>query len=102
MLIGALVGVQLFGFVGIVIAAPVMASLKLFLNYVINKLNDQNPWEEVEMREPIQPPKWVQAFTERWKRFSDWVARSWRKLWKRGDIAGGEESKEDEEPQADD
>jgi len=35
-LIGALIGVQFFGFVGIIIAAPIMASLKLILNYIID------------------------------------------------------------------
>ncbi|MFN2304616.1 MAG: AI-2E family transporter, partial [Anaerolineales bacterium] len=50
-LLGALIGVQLFGFIGIVIAAPVMASFQLLLNYVIKKLNDQNPWKDFELEQ---------------------------------------------------
>jgi predicted PurR-regulated permease PerM len=80
-LIGALVGVQLFGFVGIIIAAPIMASLKLFLNYIINKLNDQNPWQELELHEPVEPPKWIKFIQEKWDQFSKWVKNTWKKLW---------------------
>ena len=82
-LIGALIGVQLFGFVGIIIAAPVMASFKLILNYLIKKLNDQNPWEELALREPVESPKWVQSFREKWQQFSQWVGDLWKKLWKK-------------------
>jgi len=82
-LIGALIGVQLFGFVGIIIAAPVMASFKLILNYLVKKLNDQNPWEELELREPAETPKWVQTFREKWQQFSQWVGVNWKKLWKK-------------------
>jgi len=79
-LIGALVGVQLFGFVGIIIAAPVMASMKLVVNYIINKLNDQNPWEELELREPIETPKWISSLSDNWRKFTEWVKNNWRKL----------------------
>ena len=82
-LIGALIGVQLFGFVGIIIAAPVMASFKLILNYLIKKLNDQNPWEELALREPVESPKWVQSVREKWQQFSQWVGDIWKKLWKK-------------------
>lgn len=80
-LIGALVGVQLFGFVGIIIAAPIMASLKLILNYIIKKLKDQYPWEELELQEPVESPKWIKFFQEKWDQFSKWVKNAWKKLW---------------------
>jgi predicted PurR-regulated permease PerM len=82
-LIGALIGVQLFGFVGIVIAAPVIASLKLLLNYIINKLNDQNPWQELALREPVQPPKWYLSFQKKWGQFIGWLKAVWQKMWKK-------------------
>ena len=36
---------NLFGFWGMVLAAPILATLKLLLNYVRCKLLDQDPWE---------------------------------------------------------
>jgi len=79
-LIGALIGVQLFGFVGIIIAAPVMATFKLLLDYIIHKLNDQNPWEELDLREPIEPPKWVQFLQTQWEKVREWIKLSWKRL----------------------
>ena len=94
-LIGALVGVQFFGFVGIIIAAPVMASLKLILNYIIKKLNDQNPWEELTLREPIETPKWILSLRDNWGKFSNWLANSWKRLWKKQ--SGSEEAETNQE-----
>jgi predicted PurR-regulated permease PerM len=97
-LIGALIGVQLFGFVGIVIAAPVMASLKLLMNYIINKLNDQNPWMETEAHAPPPLPKWFQTWQERWKNFTARVRNTWRKLWKKDAISENDRPNQAEEP----
>ncbi len=79
-LIGALIGVQLLGFVGIIIAAPVMASLKLFLNYIIMKLNDQDPWKELELREPVKPPKWLKYLQDKWQQLLRWVVKTWKQI----------------------
>ena len=97
-LIGALIGVQLFGFVGIVIAAPVMASLKLLLNYIINKLNDQNPWLETETHAPPPLPKWFQTLQEIWKNFLARVRKTWRKLWKKEAISEKDHPNQPEGP----
>ncbi len=77
-LIGALIGVQLLGFIGIVIAAPIMATLKLFLSYVIKKLNDQNPWEDLELREPIEDSSRIQLLLEKWQAIKNWFQKNWR------------------------
>jgi len=82
-LIGALVGVQLFGFVGIIIAAPVMASLQLFLNYIIKKLSDQDPWAELEMKEPVEKRKWLILLSNQWGKFMQWFKTQWRKFRKK-------------------
>jgi predicted PurR-regulated permease PerM len=78
-LIGALVGVRLLGFIGIVIAAPIMASISLFTRYVVKKLNDQDPWEGLEIREPIKKAKWVLFLENVWEKVKNWF----RKLWQR-------------------
>jgi predicted PurR-regulated permease PerM len=44
-LVGVFVGLNLFGFWGMVLAAPVLATLNILLKYVKCKLLDQDPWE---------------------------------------------------------
>lgn len=45
-LVAVFVGLNLFGLLGMLLAAPTLATLKLLLSYVEKKLLDQNPWEE--------------------------------------------------------
>jgi len=47
-LVMALVAANLLGILGVVIAAPILATLKLFGQYVLRKMFDQDPWPEVE------------------------------------------------------
>lgn len=79
-LMGALIGVQLFGFIGIIIAAPFMASLKLFLHYVIRKMLDQDPWKDLDFREAAETPKWMQFFESKWQAFHIWLSELTRKF----------------------
>jgi predicted PurR-regulated permease PerM len=72
-LLGALIGVQIFGFIGIIIAAPIMASLKLILYYLIRKLSDQNPWADLDLREPGETPKYIQFMEAKWQDFKNWA-----------------------------
>lgn len=52
-MIAALVGLNLFGILGVLLAAPAAASLKIILTYVENKLMDKNPWESFDNRKKI-------------------------------------------------
>lgn len=54
-MVAALVGASLLGVVGVVLAAPVLATVKLFLDYAVRKLSDQDPWEGMEISLP--PPR---------------------------------------------
>jgi predicted PurR-regulated permease PerM len=47
-MVSALVGANLFGIVGIVLAAPVVATLKLVMGYIFNRLFDQDPWQGIK------------------------------------------------------
>ncbi len=40
-----ILGASLFGFIGVLLAAPVLASLQLFFTYILKKLLDIDPWE---------------------------------------------------------
>ena len=53
-MVGALIGLNLFGIMGMILAAPVLASLKLGLQYVQQKLQDKDPWQSIE-REYLKP-----------------------------------------------
>ncbi len=50
-LIAAIVVTKLIGFVGLMLAAPVLATLNLLSRYIVRKMFDQNPWPE-EIKEP--------------------------------------------------
>lgn len=62
-MISALVAFNLLGVIGMVLAAPVLATVKLFLDYIFAKLFDQNPWVSMEtipgpshaLLEPVWP-----------------------------------------------
>jgi len=47
-LVMVLVSASLFGFIGILLSAPVLASIKLGFTYVIRKLMDLDPWGGIE------------------------------------------------------
>ena len=51
-LIAAIVAASLMGLIGVVLAAPVVATFKLFLDYTVRKLFDMDPWEKLK---PVQP-----------------------------------------------
>lgn len=51
-LVGALLMAQLLGFVGLLLAAPLLATVKLFGGYIYAKLFDLDPFPE----KPIPPP----------------------------------------------
>ena len=47
-LVMVLVSASLFGFIGVLLSAPVLASIKLGFTYVIRKLMDLDPWGGIE------------------------------------------------------
>ena len=53
-LVTVIVAAKLIGVIGVLLAAPVLASLKLIMHYVTQKLVDQDPWEDMDL--PAPPP----------------------------------------------
>ncbi len=47
-LVAAIVAYNLIGFIGLVLAAPVLATLIILGRYAIRKMLDQDPWEGIE------------------------------------------------------
>ncbi len=50
LLIGALAAARLLGLVGLLLAAPVIATLKLVGTYIVRKMLDLDPWQELDAR----------------------------------------------------
>jgi predicted PurR-regulated permease PerM len=83
-MVAALVGANLFGITGVILAAPVLASVKLMLGYVVRKLTDQDPWEGIRLvtPQPIRSPllEWLRSNGWRfpqaaWQSFLRWRER---------------------------
>ncbi len=52
-LVAAIVAATLFGVLGVVVAAPILASALLLWKYVMAKMLDRDPWQEIQ---PPPPP----------------------------------------------
>jgi predicted PurR-regulated permease PerM len=77
-LVAALIAFNLIGIVGLVLAAPVLATVKLVGRYTLRKMFDLDPWMEIG---PPPPP-----FEFPWKRLRDYSIERWRELreWRLG------------------
>lgn len=68
-LVMAFIGANLIGLVGVVLASPVMASIKLFSRYLIRKLFDQDPWEGLEhIKVSTVENQWLKRLRRTWKK----------------------------------
>ena len=54
-MVAALIGASWLGMVGILLAAPVLASFKLLGNYALLKLFDKNPWSQLPQPQRPEP-----------------------------------------------
>jgi predicted PurR-regulated permease PerM len=55
-LVAAIVAANLFGLLGVVVAAPILATAALLWKYIMRKMLDLNPWLEEEVHQPAPPP----------------------------------------------
>jgi predicted PurR-regulated permease PerM len=55
-LIAAIIAANLLGILGVIIAAPLLATLKLISQYTMRKMLDKNPWPEAEETPPSASP----------------------------------------------
>ncbi|GAP20816.1 AI-2E family transporter [Leptolinea tardivitalis] len=56
-LVAALIGANLIGITGMILAAPVLATLGLFFQYAVRKLFDRDPWEDIDLENHHKPPE---------------------------------------------
>ncbi|KPL84378.1 hypothetical protein SE15_04490 [Thermanaerothrix daxensis] len=74
-MVAAIISANLFGIIGVVLAAPVLASLKLLLTYALRKLFDLDPWEGLE----VVPPPRRQPLNFVWG-IRDFLQHTWKQL----------------------
>ncbi|MBI5351161.1 MAG: AI-2E family transporter [Chloroflexi bacterium] len=55
-LVAAIIAANLFGIIGVVVAAPILATATLLWKYIMRKLLDMDPWPEEELTQPPPPP----------------------------------------------
>jgi predicted PurR-regulated permease PerM len=55
-MIAALVGLELFGVIGLILAAPILATIKLFFDFSRYKMLDEDPWLSIQTVHREQPP----------------------------------------------
>ncbi|GAB4581338.1 MAG: hypothetical protein Fur0022_40850 [Anaerolineales bacterium] len=74
-LVAAIIAANLLGFIGLLLAAPVLATLTLFARYAIRKMLDLDPWPEPETEEEMAFPGVPTA-----RRVLSWVKMQTQKI----------------------
>ncbi|HSO27725.1 MAG TPA: AI-2E family transporter [Anaerolineales bacterium] len=70
LLVAAIIAANLLGLIGLVLAAPVLATLQLILRYILRKMLDLDPWPETASSFVLPPRetfwvRWIQQNQER-------------------------------------
>jgi predicted PurR-regulated permease PerM len=72
-LVTVVISASLFGFIGVLLSAPLLASLKLIFTYILRKMMDLDPWEGLEtLPHPLTVP---QTFKKIWDKFARIVSK---------------------------
>jgi predicted PurR-regulated permease PerM len=79
-LISALVGSQLLGVLGVILAAPAFATLKLILRYSSRKLFDQDPWEGMQYYQKPNETVLMKGLRKTWAKISTFLEKPWYKV----------------------
>lgn len=75
-LVMVIISARLFGIVGVLLASPLLASIKLIFNYIFCKLSDQDPWTGLKVITPPEPlPVTINRFV---KRLLIFVKMTWK------------------------
>jgi predicted PurR-regulated permease PerM len=68
-LIAAIIAANLIGILGVIIAAPLLATLQLAGRYTLRKLLDRDPWPpEEDIIPPRRLPKWLRNIRSWWQK----------------------------------
>lgn len=76
-LIAAIIAANLIGIIGLILAAPVLATLMLLGRYILRKMFDLDPWQGSELIEPLEPKELP------WVRFGRQLQIRLQRVWRR-------------------
>jgi predicted PurR-regulated permease PerM len=83
-LVAAIIFANLFGLFGVLLAAPVMATLQLFAMYVVKKMFDLDPWQGYETK-PVKPlPPVFMTLKLIYYRLVHWLKSTYTNRWPNG------------------
>ena len=79
-LVAAIVSANFLGLIGIFLAAPVVATLKLIGMYIFRKMFDLDPWPDPELEITRVEFPWYQWGKSGWEKMQSWWSRfrAWR------------------------
>ena len=87
-LAAALISARVMGFLGIFLAAPLVATMQLLFRYILSKLRDEDPWEGIEtVDEPLPLKEYVVSYKQKFVEFYDKLLLNTKNLWVR--VLGG-------------
>jgi predicted PurR-regulated permease PerM len=75
-LIAAIIATDLIGLVGLVLAAPVLATVTLLGRYIIRKMLDMEPWPPVKVKPRVTVPFWLRL-ARRFQAVGRWLRSRW-------------------------
>ncbi len=78
LLVGIIIGTTWLGFIGLVLAGPVLATIKLLATYALHKSFDMDPWESLDRYRRPQQPAAVKVVGKLWNRIKDWSKKLWK------------------------
>ena len=79
-LISALVGAQLLGVLGVILAAPAFATVKLVLRYSSRKLFDRDPWEGMQYYQKPNEPIVLKGLRLVWEKIASFLEKPFSKV----------------------
>jgi predicted PurR-regulated permease PerM len=74
-MVAALIAFNFMGIIGVILAAPVLATFQLFTRYSLRKLLDLDPWAGMKTEPPKPAPKLQQRFWTAWGGLKLWMQR---------------------------
>ena len=78
LLVGIIIGTTWLGFIGLILAGPVLATIKLLATYALHKSFDMNPWESLEGDRRPKQPAVFQVVGKLWYRIKDGGIKLWK------------------------
>ena len=80
LLVGVLVGTTWLGFIGLLLAGPVLATFKLFATYALRKSFDLDPWENIGKSRRISSSSGPGVGARVWQKIKDVSQIIWQKI----------------------